>query len=99
MQIPIIKKALTLRKGNLKLFGSPFTAPIWMKNHKVWSGFSMLDDKYGQVYAEYLKKFLDAYNDLGLKMWGLSTGTSPIYGFRNGKPNSMGWLPDLQVQN
>lgn len=97
MQIPIIKQADALRKGTLKLFGSPFTAPIWMKTHHVWVGHSMLSDNHGKSYAEYLKKFLDGYQAHGVKMWGLTTGTDPFYGFRFGKHNSMGWIPDHQV--
>lgn len=57
----------------------------------------MLSDKYGQIYAEYLKKFLDAYAEKGIEMWGITTGTDPIHGFRNFKPSSMGWLPEYQV--
>lgn len=97
-QIPIIKEAKSLTKGELKLFASAWTAPIWMKDHKIWSGFSLLSDKYGLVYAEYLKKFLDAYEEKGIQFWGITTGALPSYGFQTSKPNSMGWLPDLQVK-
>lgn len=60
-------------------------------------GYSMLSEKYGRVYAEYLKKFLDAYEEKGAKIWGISTGTSPVEGFQSWVRDSMGWIPDLQV--
>lgn len=97
LQIPIIKAAQELRKGGLKLLATPWTAPIWMKNEKRWSGYSMLSEKYYQVYAEYLKKFLDVYQEKGINWWGISTGNNPFNGFLTAESNSMGWLPDLQV--
>lgn len=97
LQIPIIKEAQTLRKGGLKLLASAWTAPIWMKDRKRWQGYSKLDMKYAQVYANYLKKFLDSYEELGVKWWGLSTGSFPVNGIKTWGVNSMAWLPDLQV--
>lgn len=97
IQIPIIKEAETLRNGSLKLFASAWTAPLWMKNNQVWVGYSTLQEKYGQVYAEYLKKFLDAYVEKGIKWWGISTGSHPFDGFINWQPGSMGWIPEVQV--
>lgn len=68
-----------------------------MKTRKVWVGYSMLQDKYGRVYAEYLKKFLDAYEGKGLTMWGITTGTNAVSGFHGYPSSSMGWLPERQV--
>lgn len=56
----------------------------------------MLNEKYGKVYAEYLKKFLDEYEKKGVSMWGITTGANPIDGFY-GRPHTMAWIPDLQV--
>lgn len=84
-------------RKDLKLFASAWTAPLWMKDHKIWVGYSMLSETYGKVYAEYLKKFLDEYQKQGVHWWGISTGNNPSSGFRKKEPNSMGWVPDLQV--
>lgn len=93
----MIKEAQYLSNGSLKLFASASTAPLWMKDHQVWTGLNMLSEKYFQVYAEYLKKFLDEYQKQGVKWWGITTGNRPGSGFLSRAPNSMGWLPDLQV--
>lgn len=68
-----------------------------MKDHKIWMGYSMLSERYGHLYAEYLKKFLDAYEEKGVKMWGMTTGNSPENGFASWIRDTMGWIPDLQV--
>lgn len=86
-----------MRKGNLNLFASASTAPLWMKDHKIWVGYSLLSEQYGQVYAQYLKRFLDEYEKKGVKFWGITTGNVPSNGFKRKEPNSMGWLPEVQV--
>lgn len=91
-----MKEASQLTKGNLKFLSGAWTAPSWMKDHNSYIGYSMLNEKYGRVYAEYLKKFLDEYKSRGFPMWGITTGSNPLYGFE-GRPNSMGWLPEAQV--
>lgn len=68
-----------------------------MKDHKIWMGYSMLGEKFQQVYAEYLKKFLDAYAEKGISLWGITTGNVPTNGFQRWETNSMGWLPEVQV--
>lgn len=88
-----------MRKGNIKFFASAWSAPLWMKNRKVWMGYSKIDEKYGKVYAEYLKKFLDEYKTNGVDWWGITTGQMPSNGFKKTEPNSMGWLPEVQVHN
>lgn len=81
----------------MKLLASAWSAPAWMKNNKRYTGYTMLNMKNGRVYAEYLRKFLDEYEKKGVSIWGISTGANPINGFY-GRPNSMGWIPDLQVR-
>lgn len=62
-KIPVIQKALNLTKNQLKLFGSPWSAPGWMKNNSdTTRGGSLLGnasdpyDKIHQTYANYFVK-------------------------------------------
>lgn len=101
-QIPSIKQAKILRgKKPIRFIGSAWTAPPWMKNFKVWQGFSQLEDKNYQLFANYMKKFLDEYKKNGINFWGLTTGNEPLSGFltlEQTKVNSMGWTSTDQVK-
>lgn len=95
-QIPLIHVAQNLTKNNIKLYGSLWTAPKWIKTNGEYLGGVLKDDMY-QVYANYFVKFLDAYKDQGVSFWGLTTGNEPSIGNeRRGIP-SVGWTGETQV--
>ncbi|XP_020300333.1 glucosylceramidase-like isoform X1 [Pseudomyrmex gracilis] len=77
----------------LKIFTTAWSAPAWMKttNETKWG---TLKEEYYQLYAEYWKKFFDAYKTRGIDIWGVTPGNEPFDGF---VPffsfNSMGWTP------
>lgn len=51
-------------------------------------------DKYYQVYANYIVKFLEEYKKLGFEMWAVSTGNEPFTSLLPIKRiNSMFWSP------
>lgn len=53
-----------------------------------------LEKKYYQLYADYIKKFFDAYNERGIDIWGITPGNEPLDGFVPFFPfNAMGWTP------
>lgn len=71
-----------------------------MKDHHVWTGYSMLKESHFQTWADYTLKFFDEYEKKGIKFWGLTTGNEPLNGFYNfphTKINCMGWIPEMQV--
>ncbi|KAG8229339.1 hypothetical protein J437_LFUL007147 [Ladona fulva] len=93
-KIPLIRRAIDLSNGSLILIGSAWTAPPWMKTNNDYSGFGFLKREFFQLWAEYHIKFLDAYKDLGLELWALTTGNEPINGIIPiNRFNSMGWTP------
>lgn len=50
--------------------------------------------EYYQLYAEYIKKFFDAYKERGIDIWGITPGNEPIDGFIPFFTfNAMGWTP------
>jgi glucosylceramidase len=53
--------------------------------------------EYYQTYANYIRKFLDAYKERGINIWGLITTHEPTIGFTPGWYNAMGWTPNASV--
>ncbi|RZJ69748.1 MAG: glucosylceramidase, partial [Flavobacterium sp.] len=56
--IPILKKIVAINP-KIKILGSPWTAPIWMKSNKSFIGGN-LKPEYYQTYAKYLVKYIQA---------------------------------------
>ena len=59
-QIPTIKRAMAMNEKEMKLFGSPWSAPAWMKtNGALHGGGSLIGeagDKYHQSWALYFAR-------------------------------------------
>lgn len=97
-KIPYLKKAMKLYKNrtekDLKIFASSWSPPKWMKTNKAFErgflrGGSGPDGLIFSSYASYLLKFLEAYKNNGINLWGMTLqnepGTSylPIYFFNS----------------
>ena len=67
--IPMIKDALKISKEGFKLFASPWTAPPWMKDNNAWVGGKLLPEYY-DTWALFFSKYVDAYKDEGIDIWG-----------------------------
>ncbi|XP_046473386.1 lysosomal acid glucosylceramidase-like [Neodiprion pinetum] len=92
-RIPLMKKAQEMNP-EIKFLSAAWTAPPWMRTNHNYTGYGFLEEKYYQVYADYLVKYLNKYEDYGLKMWAISTGNEPYIGTLNlSQYGSMGWLP------
>jgi glucosylceramidase len=73
--IPELLQAKSLNP-DLKLMGSPWSAPAWMKtNHSLYGG--ELQTQWYDSYAVYLKKFIDAYAAQGLPIDSISIQNEP----------------------
>ncbi|NML66335.1 glycoside hydrolase family 30 protein [Hymenobacter sp. RP-2-7] len=71
-KLPLIKQATAAAGGQLTLFASPWTPPAWMKtNHDLLHGGHLLPE-YRQAWAEHFVKFVQAYERLGVPVWGLT---------------------------
>lgn len=89
--IPIIKEALRISQGGFKMIASAWTAPPWMKDNKSWVGGKLLPE-YRDVWAKYIAKYLLAYRQEGIDIWGMTVINEP-----NGNGNnweSMHFTPD-----
>ena len=77
-KIPFIKKALAAAGGKLTLYASPWSPPAFMKtNNDVLHG-GKLKPGYYQAWANYYTKFIKAYEDDGIPVWGISTQNEPM---------------------
>lgn len=107
--LPMIREALAIKAQqkdkDLKIVASAWTAPSWMKDINSWyipgaaennwqgTGGS-LKAEYYPLYADYLVKYLDAYAQEGVNIWGLTPVNEP-YGV-NGQWESMHFSPETQ---
>lgn len=77
-KIPLIKQATAAAGGKLTLFVSPWSPPAWMKtNHDLLHGGKLLP-QFRQPWAEHYVKFIQAYEKLGIPVWGLSVQNEPM---------------------
>ena len=77
-RIPFIRQAFVHADGNLKLFASPWSPPAWMKdnNHMLQGG--KLLPAYYQTWADYYIKFIRAYENHDIPIWGLTVQNEPM---------------------
>ncbi|CAG2174041.1 unnamed protein product [Oppiella nova] len=89
-KIPYIQRALKVSPHKIKLFGSPWSPPSWMKtNHKFNESGVIRGDiggEYYQTWANYFVKFLDAYKSHDINLWGLTVENEPVGGQYPGHP-------------
>ena len=79
--IPVLKEILQLNP-NIKLLGSPWSAPTWMKtNHNSVGGH--LDSLYYNVYADYFVKYILAMQQYGITLDAITVQNEPLHGGNN----------------
>lgn len=77
-RIPFIKRAMAAAGGNFSLFVSPWSPPAWMKsNHDMLHGGELLVD-CRPVWAAYIGRFIKAYEQEGVPIWGLTVQNEPM---------------------
>jgi glucosylceramidase len=74
--IPMIKDAMAISKDGFNIIASPWTAPPWMKDNKAYVGGKLLPEFY-DTFALYFNKYLDAYKEEGINIWGLTPVNEP----------------------
>lgn len=75
--IPMIKDAMAISEDGFKILASPWTAPPWMKDNKDWKGGKLLPEYY-ETWAIYFSKYIDAYKEEGINIWGLTAENEPL---------------------
>lgn len=75
--IPMIKDAMNFSPQGFKLIASPWTAPPWMKDNNDWKGGKLLP-KYNDTWALFFSKYIEAYNEEGIDIWGFTVENEPL---------------------
>ncbi len=77
-KIPLIKKSITAAGGQLVLYASPWSPPAFMKsNNNMLQGGKLLPP-YFQSWANYFVKFIQAYEQEGIPVWGITIQNEPM---------------------
>ena len=77
-RIPLIKRATAAAGGELLLYASPWSAPAFMKsNNNMLRGGKLLPEYYDS-WARYYTKFIEAYENEGMPIWGISIQNEPM---------------------
>src|SRR5215213_5319250 len=67
--LPLVKQALALNP-DLKVMGTPWSPPAWMKTNDSLIGGRLIDDpRVYQAYADYLVKFVQGYEAEGVPIF------------------------------
>lgn len=79
--IPILKEILSINP-NIKILGSPWSAPVWMKTNNSSIGGS-LKPQYYQAYAKYFVKYVQQMKAEGILIDAITIQNEPLYGGNN----------------
>ncbi|MCX6334160.1 MAG: glucosylceramidase [Bacteroidia bacterium] len=79
--IPVLQAILAINP-DIKILGSPWSAPAWMKTNKNSVGGS-LKPEYYSVYASYFVKYLQAMKANGITLDAITVQNEPEYGGNN----------------
>ncbi|MCC6412671.1 MAG: glycoside hydrolase family 30 protein, partial [Saprospiraceae bacterium] len=77
-KIPMIKQAIKAAGGGVRLFGSPWSPPAWMKTNNNMLQGGKLKPEYYDSWALYYTKFIRAYEQEGIPVWGISIQNEPM---------------------
>lgn len=79
--IPVLKQVLQINP-NIKIMGSPWSAPVWMKNNGSTIGGS-LQPQYYAVYAQYFVKYIQQMQARGVPVHAVTVQNEPEHGGNN----------------
>ena len=80
-RVPLLRASLaaaTAQGTQMRVFASPWSAPAWMKSNKnMLQGGSLLPENR-DLWANYIVRFVQAYEKAGIPLWGLSVQNEPM---------------------
>lgn len=79
--LPILKKVVAL-SPNIKILGSPWSAPSWMKTNNASKGGSLKPEYYA-AYAKYFVKYIQAMKAEGITIDAITPQNEPLHGGNN----------------
>jgi len=91
--IPVMKEILAINPA-IKILGSPWSAPAWMKTNNDVRGGRLKTECYG-VYALYFVKYVQAMKNAGITIDAITIQNEPVNS--NNTP-SMTWFENEQAE-
>ncbi|WP_189361681.1 glycoside hydrolase family 30 protein [Algibacter mikhailovii] len=88
--IPVLKEILTINP-NIKIMGSPWSPPAWMKTNQNSKGGS-LKLEYYETYAQYFVKYIQAMASEGIAIDAITVQNEPLHPGNN--PSLLMEVPD-----
>lgn len=79
--VPVLKAILRLNP-KIKIMGSPWSAPVWMKSNKNSVGGSLLPEYY-DTYAKYFVRYINEMKAEGISIDAITIQNEPLYGGNN----------------
>ena len=77
-RIPLLKQAIATAGGKLTLFASPWSPPAFMKDNNSMLQGGKLKPAFYQSWANYFVKFIRAYEQEGVPVWGMTIQNEPM---------------------
>jgi glucosylceramidase len=79
--VPVLKEVLQINP-NIKIMGSPWSAPAWMKSNGSSIGGSLLPQYYA-AYAQYFVKYIQQMQAKGIPVHTITVQNEPEHGGNN----------------
>jgi glucosylceramidase len=74
--IPVLKEILGIRPG-IKILGSPWSAPAWMKTNNDVKGGELKPEYYG-AFAKYFVKYIEGMRSEGITIDAITVENEPL---------------------
>ncbi|WP_340155161.1 glycoside hydrolase family 30 protein [uncultured Winogradskyella sp.] len=92
--IPMILEASNIPGADFKIIASPWSPPSWMKTGETSTMTNgTLQPKYYGLWAEYISKYVTAYEEQGIKLWAITPQNEPLHA-HNAQWDSNGFTPE-----
>jgi glucosylceramidase len=75
--VPVFKDILAVAPG-IKIMGSPWSPPAWMKTNGNLRGGKLKPEAY-ETYAQYFVKYITAYKNEGIPIDAITPQNEPLY--------------------
>jgi len=77
-RLPFIREVLAAAGKGFTLFASPWSPPGWMKSNNDILHGGKLKPEYYALWANYCAKFIKAYEQQGVPIWGMTVQNEPL---------------------
>src|SRR5579863_5197090 len=91
--IPVLKEILLFRPG-IKILGSPWSAPAWMKTNNDVKGGELKPEHYG-AFAKYFVKYVEGMRAEGISIDAITVENEPLN--PKNTPSMVMFAPDQDV--